>query len=89
MQDTDERAPLTLDQAVAMLPDRDHIHTFRSTGMALIGADWPREKLIDAIRDYGSELSGPASTRMGHGIVLMDDKGPLFIETVAQEGNAL
>ena len=47
-----------------MLPNADRIHTFRGTGPLLIGADWPRAVLLDAIREYGAELSG-ASTRDG------------------------
>lgn len=77
----DERQPLTFDEAVAMLPEADRIHTFRGTGPILIGADWQRQKLLDAIKQFGAELSGPSATRMRHGMVLIDDKGMLFIET--------
>jgi hypothetical protein len=76
----DERQPLTYDEAVAMLPDADHIHTFRGTGPVLIGADWPRDELLLVIQKYGAELSGENATRMGHGIVVIDDHGALFVE---------
>ena len=76
-----ERVKLTFDDAVAMLPDGDNIHTFRSGPFMLIGADWGREPLTEAIRKYGAELSGQMATNMDHGLVLIDDRGPLFIET--------
>lgn len=79
-EEKDERQLLSFDEAVQMLPDGDRIHTFRNAGFTLIGADWPRGKLLDTIKQYGAELSGPGATGMGHGMVLFDDKGPLFIE---------
>ncbi len=79
-EENDERQLLSFDEAVRMLPDGDRIHTFRNAGFTLIGADWPRDKLLVAIKQYGAELSGPMSSQMGHGMVLFDDKGPLFIE---------
>lgn len=84
MSDSDERVPLTYDQAIAMLPDAERIHTFRGTGPVMIGADWPRSTLLDAIREHGAELSGPGATAMGHGMALIDSVGVLFIETVDQ-----
>ena len=71
------------DQAVALLPDAERIHTFRGAGPVMIGADWPRDKLLAHIREHGAELSGPGATGMGHGMVLIDDIGLLFIETVS------
>jgi hypothetical protein len=81
-QEEDERVHLTFEQASAMLPAADHIHTFRGTGPIMIGADWPRDDLLSAIREHGAELAGPGATGMGHGLVLIDNHGPLFIETV-------
>ena len=77
----DERQPLTFDEAVAMLADGERVHTFRSAGFAMIGADWPREKLIEAIKQYGAELSGPSASQMRHGMAIIDDVGALFVET--------
>lgn len=78
---SDEREFLTPEQAEAMLPDGERIHTFRAAGFTMIGADWPREKLIELFRQYTPELSGPGATGMKHGLCVIDDKGPLFIET--------
>lgn len=80
----DERVHLTYDQAVALLPPGDRIHTFRGTLPLMIGADWPREKLLAHIREHGAELSGPGATGMGHGLALIDSVGLLFIETIAE-----
>lgn len=77
----DDRHPVSFDEAIAMLPDGDHVHTFRGTGPVMIGTDWPRHILLETIQRHGAELSGPNATRVRHGLVLFDDKGPLFIET--------
>lgn len=68
-----------------MLPNRTKIHTFRNSGFMLIGADWQRRILHAAMRKYGVELSGEQATAMKHGLVLIDDHGPLFIETREQK----
>ncbi len=74
---------LDYDTAVAMLPDGDRIHTFRQGGLGLIGADWPREELLETIKKYPDALNETKGIAkgMGHGLVLVDDTGPLFIET--------
>ena len=74
---------LTFEEAEKMLPDRDVIHTFRQGGIALIGCDWDKQDIIDTIKKFSNtvQLSGTTATSMGHGIVLEDDNGYLFIET--------
>lgn len=72
---------LTLKQALAMLPDGDLIHTFRQAGPAVLGCDMPREDIVQALKDGKPELGGEACTEMGHGLIVIDDTGPLFIET--------
>jgi len=84
-QNDDERVPLTYEQALAMLPAGERIHTFRAGGNLLLGADWPRESLYAVIREFGAELSGPSATGMGHGIAVIDRVGVLFIETKAKQ----
>lgn len=78
----DERVFLTSEQAEAMLPNGDYIHTFRSGTGILLGADWKREKILEAIKTYKPELSGKLATSMDHGIVLFDPDA-LFIATKA------
>jgi hypothetical protein len=74
---------ISFEQAVKMLPDEERIHTFRSTGPVILGADHDRVSLIETMKKFQDkiELSGKNATAMGHGIVLTDDKGPLFIKT--------
>ncbi len=78
---TDERVKVNFKDAVAMLKPGDRIHTFRQGAMALLGADWDRDDLLDWIEKHGVELAGEIATKMNHGLVGMDHHGPLFIET--------
>jgi hypothetical protein len=77
-----ERVFLSYEDAVELLPEGDHIHTFRSNiPGVLVGADWPRDELLEAMKNHRIELSGEMATGMQHGIVIIDKQGPLFIET--------
>lgn len=77
-----DRVSVSLDNAISRLEVKDgQVHTFRSAGPILIGADWELAPLIEAMRDHGVEESGPAATEARHGLVLTDEHGPLFIET--------
>lgn len=83
MTTTETKDTLTLDEALAALPDGDSVHTFLG-GFPLIGADWPREKLIDALRESPSvSITGPMAQGMGHGMACRHPTtgGTLFIET--------
>lgn len=84
MSDTAEtdRQTVPYDEAVAMLPDGELVHTFRNGAPSvLIGADWEKAQLLPWILEYGVELSGEQATAMHHGLVGRDDYGYLFIET--------
>lgn len=84
----DDRVLLTYEQAVARLPDAQRIHTFRSSPLALLGANWERPALLDALRSAKTiEEAGPEASAMHHGLVLWDERGPLFIETRKEEEN--
>lgn len=78
-----DRVMLSQEEAEAMLPGGDEIHTFRQGGPGmLIGADWDRIRLIEHMKKYEPvELSGEIATNMGHGMVLQDGNGFLFIAT--------
>jgi hypothetical protein len=72
----------TADEAIAMLPDGETVHTFRSGVGILIGADWDRDDLIRAIRANKCEQGGEQCTAMGHGLVVWtSETNPLFVET--------
>ncbi len=75
---------LTTDEAIALLPEGETIHTFMSSsGGVLVGADWDREEIIKLLSgQYKPELSGPSAKSMKHGIaVFRQYTGNLFIET--------
>lgn len=84
----DDRHVLTTEEAIAMLPDGDSIHTFLSGPMFLIGADLSRDKIIEAIRDSECELGGEQCTAMGHGLVVNIGDSPLFVETRKEKADA-
>ncbi len=73
---------LTVDEAIAMLPDGESIHTFRaSTPNMLVGCDWERQDLLDAIHKTDClEIGGEMCCGMNHGLVVWTDDNPLFVE---------
>lgn len=81
-KDSNDRVQLTYDEAVAMLPEGDMVHTFINglPGM-IIGANWEREKLLEAFRSFRTELSGEMAQSMGHGLVFHDGHHYVFVET--------
>jgi hypothetical protein len=76
-----EKIPLTPAEAIALLPDKDSIHTFRQAGGTLLGADWDRKDLIKALNKYDAEVTGENAQALGHGMAFRDEYGYLFIET--------
>ena len=59
------------------------VHTFRSSPIALIGADWDLEDVETCITEHGVAVSGDSATAMRHGLVSIDDHGPVFFATRA------
>lgn len=76
-----DKTLLTYEQAIAMLPDGEEIHTFRNFPMGLIGADWDREGLLEAIKTGSPQIGGKTCRELGHGLVIFTGDEPLFIET--------
>ena len=77
-----DREIVPLESAIAMLPDKPEVHTFRNPGAGmLLGCDWERDKLIALMGKHDVELAGEMATGMDHGLVLRDDTSWLFIET--------
>jgi hypothetical protein len=80
----DEIILLSYDEAVALLPEGETIHTFLDSGLALIGADWDREDVLKLLRETDRrEVTGPAAQAMSHGMAAYRPTGPVFIETKA------
>lgn len=77
----EEKKVLTAVEAIAMLPDGEEIHTFRNSSFALMGADWKRKSLIEALNKYEVEVPGAQAQAMGHGMAFCDDHGWVFVET--------
>jgi hypothetical protein len=78
----DEITLLSFDEAVALLPDGDRIHTFLDAGITLIGARWDREDVLALLRDTDRrEVTGPSAQSFGHGLAAYRDGEPVFIET--------
>jgi len=77
----EERVVLTIEQAENLIADGEYVHTFRQGGFMLIGADWKREDILEALKIYPPELSGVSATSIGHGLVFIDKAGPVFVET--------
>jgi hypothetical protein len=79
--DEDLAKKLTLDEAMALIVEGAYIHSIRQAGFAMIGADWKRKEVVEHIKKHGAELAGKGATRMGHGVAVVDDNGPVFFQT--------
>lgn len=77
---SEEICVLTKEQARRMLPDGETIHTFYSTSLALIGADWSKGDILASIDDHDCEIGGLECQRFNHGLVIHTQPGPLFVE---------
>ena len=78
----DDKEFLTFDEAVARLPISEMVHTFRQAGFALLGADWEKEELINALcKAKVIEVTGAQAQAINHGMAIKDENGWLFIET--------
>lgn len=85
MATSDEKAYVTIEQAIELLPKGKYVHTFRQAEFALLGCDWERKDLIKSMRAAPAiEVTGPTAQSMKHGLCIYDDIGPepLFIQTV-------
>lgn len=84
------KAYITKEQALALLPEDENVHTFLNAGFGLCGADWSREEIIDKINKSDVlELTGPGARSMGHGICAYNSGARqgdiLFIQTVEEK----
>lgn len=88
-----DRVFLSYEDAVALLPDGDYIHTMTNPGMNMIvGCDWQRADVLQLLKTGKPELAGRMASGMGHGIVCfrkVHDNGdlsdPIYIKTNQQD----
>lgn len=81
MSADDDRRVVPIEEAIERIGDGEHVHTFRSGPSMIIGADWDRASLIEAMRKNGVEEAGAGASAMGHTLVIVNCGGsPLFIE---------
>ncbi len=85
---TDAEALSRLD----VMPDYDPgggpgpcVHTLRASGPVLLGAAWRLADIEHIICVHGAAAAPPDMERMGHGLVVYDDHGPIFIATKPEE----
>lgn len=73
---------IPIDQAIELLPDGEYIHTFRNPGGMLVGADWPKVDLVEAMRcASGIARTGAMAQSLKHGLAIDHNGSLLFIET--------
>lgn len=61
------------------------VHTFRESAIGLLGAHWYLDELKALMAEHGVEESGEAAKATGHGLVVIDNRRPLFIATKQDE----
>lgn len=72
---------ISLNEAIKLLPPGDKIHTFRNPAGMMIGCDWTREAVIDALDKSGEiQVTGATAQSMKHGLWIDDGGRGLFIE---------
>ena len=70
---------LTIEEATALLPDGETIHTFYSTGVCLIGCDWDRADILQKLVEVDKiELAGDSARSLGHGLAVYKDGAKLI-----------
>ena len=79
----DDIRPLTYDEAVALLPGGDSIHTLLDGGFAFISEDWDRPRVLALLAATRRREAIPGPRDAGHGLAAyMPVTGHhVFIET--------
>lgn len=89
MKTQGERVFLTFDEAVALIPAKERVHTFTNPAHnVLVGADWDREEILKLMRSCPdaecAEVAGAMAQDMGHGIVIRQGHGGLLFVEAAE-----
>ena len=82
----DGKRYLNAEEAIALLPESELIHTFYSTGICLVGADWDRADVLQKLTEVDRiEIAGVSARSMSHGLAAYNNgarlNDVLFIET--------
>lgn len=75
---------LTYDQAVALLPEGDTVHTYSVSGGVSLGADWHRSNILEMLKHARSIRPATGYAReIGHGLVVLRHGGlpPMAVQT--------
>lgn|GEM_PF-2002075 len=88
---SDERVEVSVEDALsrlAVIADYDDgngprpcVHTFRQSAAGLLGAHWGLDAIRAAMEKHGVSESGPSASGMHHGLVVIDETSPVFLET--------
>lgn len=57
------------------------VHSLREGPFMLLGAHWYLDDVIKTFDQFGPQEAGPDATAANHGIVVIDDTGPVFFGT--------
>lgn len=82
----DGKKYLNAEEAIALLPESEIIHTFYSTGICLVGCDWDRADILQKLTEVDRiEIAGELARSMKHGLAAYNNgarlEDVLFIET--------
>lgn len=82
----EDKKIVSFEEAVKLLPTTERVHTFRQAGMAILGADHDRERLLSAMKAAPEiQVTGPAAQAVKHGLAIHDKSGWLLIEAANAE----
>ena len=84
---TDDVVLLSYDEAVALLPEGERIHTILDSGIALLGADWDRDQVLGLLRTTDRrEVTGQPRRRWGMASPRSATASPCSSRPAAQRG---
>lgn len=82
----DGKKYLNAEEAIALLPESELVHTFYSIGICLVGGDWDRADILQKLTEVDRiEIAGDLARSMEHGLAAYNNgarlEDVLFIET--------
>ena len=78
---SEEKIIVSFKEAKKRLTSGPMVHTFRQSGPALIGADWPKQDVLAIMKKHEISETGRLAQGMHHGLAITDESGHLFIGT--------